>query len=268
MPQDKIHMTLFTLADLRRPDALGALGAVLDGHPLLRPQRLDTRDPARREVDSAADALVADAPRLDPAKPHWWFFTRTGTPRLTGTLEVARGDSVSDLTITWPSAWFDRRERLDAIAQVFIALGGVLGALYGRAGLATMFRQRNDSLNRTRREPGRFSARLQADLARELPDVYWLNYFGPGFVEHWGERLDTLGVRRDHTPAGAVVIWATETPFVHDASVHAISDYAFKRPFYEALGFDTFMSETQRRGEPGEHVPALDVHRRLVVRGG
>ena len=268
MAQDVIQVTLFTLADLRRPDALRALGEELDRHALLAPKRLDTRDPVRAEIENAATALAELASGLAPDQHQWVFFTRPGAPRLTGTLHLKPSDTTTDLTISWPASWFDRPERLDALAGVVTALGDTIGAMYGRAALGEMYTQRNDALNRARRKPGQFSVRVKPDFDRELPDVYWLNYFGPGFVEHWGARLDTLGVRRDRTPAGAMVVWATETPFVHDASVHAISDYAFKRPFYEALGFDTFMSETQRQGAPGEHVPALDVHRRLAVGGG
>ncbi|HXA29535.1 MAG TPA: hypothetical protein VN193_12420 [Candidatus Angelobacter sp.] len=269
MAAESILANFFSVADLRRPGALRALGAEFDRHALLRPARVDNKDPARQKVDSAADAMGEGEPRLDPNRWQWWFYSRPGAPQLSGTLQVEKADEVHDLGFSWrPAEWFDRPERLDTLFDVVAAVGDAMGALYGRAALGLMYTQRNNALDRTRREPGKFGARLQPDLGRELPDVYWLNYFGPGLVQHWGGRLDTLGVKRLHTPGGAVLVQATETPFVHDPAMKPISAYPFKQPFYEALGFDTFMSETQSRGEPGQHVPAIEVHRKIAAERG
>ena len=266
MAEEFILATFFSAANLRRPGALRSLGAELDRHKLLRPARVDNHDPARNQVESAASAMAEGEQRFDPDKWQWWFFSRPGSPRLSGTLEVHKPGEVNELSFSWrPAAWFDRAERLDQLAATVAAVGDAMGALYARVAHSPMYTQRNQALDRARREPGRPGPRLQPDLERELPDVYWLNYFGPGLVQHFGERLETIGVRRERTPAGAVLAWATETPFVHDAAMRPISAYPFKQPFYDALGFDTFMSETQKRGEPGQHLPLLDVHRRIAA---
>lgn len=99
------------------------------------------------------------------------------------------------------------------------------------------------------------------DFECEIPDVYWLNYFGPGYVEFFGARLERIGVRRTRTKTGGLLVWAAETPFVFER-VNSIAEYGFKQPFYEALGRDTFRYETQHRGRPGQRVPTFDVHRR------
>jgi hypothetical protein len=265
MSASQLKMTVFSVADLRRPGALRALGAELDRHAELRPTRIDTKDPVRAAAPSAADALGQGEGLLTPGKMQWWFLARPEKPRLSGgSLRVADGDAVSEFGASWDAKWFDRPERLDLLGALLAGVADAMRAMYGRVALDDMYTQRNQALDKTRVEPGRFGARLKADFGRELPDVYWLNFFGPGFVEHWGARLDSLGVRRDRTATGGLVVWSTPTPFVHDPLIAATSDYEFKRPFYDALGFDTFMSETQRRPEPGELVPTLEVHRRLA----
>ena len=76
-------------------------------------------------------------------------------------------------------------------------------------------------------------------------DVYWLNAFGPAFVERWGARLDGVGVRQIDTSTGGRVIWAADTPFLFDPEVSSTEDYPWKQPFYDALGRDTFVHRTQ-----------------------
>jgi hypothetical protein len=46
------------------------------------------------------------------------------------------------------------------------------------------------------------AGRSPTDFERELPDLYWLNYLGPGCVSYFGDRLGTLGVRREPTKTG------------------------------------------------------------------
>jgi hypothetical protein len=106
-------------------------------------------------------------------------------------------------------------------------------------------------------------ARVFPDFERELPDVYWLNFFGPAYLARWGKRLDGLGVRRD-TVAGGLIVWATDEPPAV-SEVTAIADYPFKAAFYAALGRDTFTSEAQQPGAKGEHVPMFDAHRRYAA---
>jgi hypothetical protein len=106
--------------------------------------------------------------------------------------------------------------------------------------------------------------RLVEDPAREVSDVYWWNYFGPGFVERWADRLESLGVKQVETPAGAVAIWATDSPFVYNPKVRTLGAYPWKRDFYEALGEDVFMWEGQQQRAPGEVVPSWDDHHRVA----
>ena len=87
---------------------------------------------------------------------------------------------------------------------------------------------------------------------------------GPLFPGSMGVRLTELGARQKRTLAGASVVMATDTPFVFDPKIKRIDGYAWKSPFYVALGADTFMHEGQKQREMGELVPDFDAHRRAA----
>ena len=97
---------------------------------------------------------------------------------------------------------------------------------------------------------------------RAIPDVSWLNYFGPTLIAHLGaDRLDGLGWRQSVTAAGGRVIWATETPLVFDPTAEFMTDYEWKQPFYHALGRETFLHEHWRDPGIGVLVPSYEGHR-------
>ncbi len=97
--------------------------------------------------------------------------------------------------------------------------------------------------------------------AHELTDVFWVQFFGPSFVAHWGEeKIERLGIRRERTDNGGVVVWATESPFTHDPTVARMDDYAWKRPFYDVLGHDAVLHEGFTRQPPGTLVPTYEEH--------
>ena len=58
-----------------------------------------------------------------------------------------------------------------------------------------------------------------------------------------------------------MVVWATETPFVHDPAVPSMTVYPWKRSFYDALGLDTFLHERWHDTGRGVYVPTFDEHR-------
>jgi hypothetical protein len=97
-----------------------------------------------------------------------------------------------------------------------------------------------------------------------LWDIAWLNYFGPAFLERRGPALDRLGVRQEATANGGIIVWATHTPFVFDATARAMTDYRWKRPFFEELGPETILHERWRVQERGAVVPSFEEHRRAT----
>jgi hypothetical protein len=255
--QDHLLVDIQSVADLRSSSALAAIGRELDWDPNLRMERFGPNDPPRTPIESAEAALREWRPAAKSERGHWWFFlSRKGRPRGRATIQITTLDPTKQLYAhsVYPSylaSWFDTPERLDEIADLLRRLAEATRAFYGRAALGAMYDQHNLRLDHL----------PPPSYEREIPDVYWLNYFGPGYVEFFGAQLERLGVRRTRTKTGGLLVWATETPFVFDR-VSRVADYAFKQPFYEALGRDAFRSEDQLRGGPGEHVPTYDAHRR------
>ena len=246
-----------TVADLRSSSALGAIGRELDRDPNLRMQRFGTGDPPRTPIESAEAALRSWRPAAKDERGHWWFFlSRRDEPRGRGSIIITTLDPTKALYAhsvgaTYSASWFDNSDRLDEIAGLLRRFAEATRAFYGRAALGAIYDQHNVRLDHL----------PPLGYEREIPDVYWLNYFGPGYIELFGARLERIGVRRVRTENGGLLVWATETPFVLDRDSR-VADYGFKQPFYEAIGRDAFRSEDQLRGAAGEHVPTFDVHRR------
>lgn len=255
--QDVLLLDVQSVADLHSSSALAAIGRELDRDPNLRMQRFGTGDPPRTPIESAEAALGDWRPAAKDERGHWWFFlSRRDEARGRASIVITTLDPTKALYAhvvgaTYRASWFDKTDRLDEIAGLLRRVAEATGAFYGRAALGAIYDQHNLRLDGL---PPR-------NYEREIPDVYWLNYFGPGYVEFFGPRLERLGVRRERTENGGLLVWAAETPFVFKR-VDSIADYDFKQPFYEALGRDAFRSEAQLRGAPGEHVPTFDVHQR------
>jgi hypothetical protein len=255
--QEVLLLDVQSIADLRSSSSLAAIGRELDRDPNLRMQRFGTGDPPRTQIDSAEAALRDWRPAPKDERRHWWFFlSRNDEPRgrasiIITTLDPTKALYAHTAGATYGASWFDSPDRLDEIAGLLRRLAEATGAFYGRAALGAIYDQHNLKLD----------GLPPLDHEREIPDVYWLNYFGPGYLDHFGARLERIGVRRVRTENGGLLVWASETPFVLEPGSR-VADYEFKQPFYEALGRDTFRSETQHRGEKGELVPTFDAHRR------
>jgi hypothetical protein len=261
-PDDTILLEVFSVADLRSPAALPSIGRALDEDPEFRPERFGPRDPPGTKVAGAEKALAAWRPATRDAARDWYFFANRQTPpKGRATVQIAAPMPgrvpLHSVSCAYASAWFERADRVERVVRLFGRLAEATSAFYGRAALGAMYDQRNLLIQLAQ---GQLEGRVFPDFERELPDVYWLNFFGPAYVERWGARLDGLGVRRGRV-AGGLLVWATETPSAV-AKGAAITDYPFKQGFYTALGRDTFMSEAQRPGERGKNVPTFDAHRR------
>ncbi len=254
----RLEFELCSYADLRRPGALTHLGRALDSEPMLRLDRMDTREPVRNLIASA-EAYLSDGRELIAGEEV--LFERRLFPKLSGELNApayADGEGAADEEFIADAGrphrfrgemaesdrdWLFEEVNLDAFAQWFARVAAAFDAAYGYAADHQMAHQQAGEFGRLRREkrwapmpPGPESDR------HSLRDVYWLNYFGPAYVERWGERLARLGVRSLGTANGGVVVWATPTPFVYREDVASFMDYDWKRPFYEALGREAFVN--------------------------
>jgi hypothetical protein len=150
-----------------------------------------------------------------------------------------------------------RDSLLDLACDLFVAMQ----CFYGRLDSAAMRTRRTD-LRTHAAEDGRMWLPRREDPAfvvwdRWVEDVWWVNLFGPAYVERWGRaRLDGLGVWRRDLPNGGIVLASAESP-PDPRSADTISGYAHKRPFYEALGVETFVHESVEIPTPGRWVPTL-----------
>ncbi len=263
----QLEWWIYSVADLRATGRPRSIGEAIESDPDFRPTiAARTFPPKRRLKASFADYTAALESRFDPNEAEGWFTERDVRPRGRGeVLLMDKGRLGQRLPHTVKGGvvdidWLESAERLERFASYLERVADSVGAFYGYCALNLMVQQRVRLLKKNAVTwLGRLSGvgRVTEDLARELPDVYWWNYFGPAYVERWGDRLQTVGVKRTTTPGGAMAIWATETPFVLDAKARRLDSYEWKRTFYGALGEDVFMRERQRQREPGEVVPNL-----------
>ncbi len=258
-----------SLAPLREAGRLRALGQALESESDLASTQVARSFPPQRKLKgSLADLLGSYETRLNPKEPEMWFFARNDTPVGDGDLYLA---DARHLELDMPHAvnagfkdtdWFHSPEQLRKLAAYLTRVADAASAFYAYCASSHILDQRLKLLESNAVLGHLFKGgRAVPDLHRELPDVYWWNYFGPAFVKKWGGKLDGLGVRNESTPAGARVVWATETPFVLDRSVRRLAGYPWKEPFYAALGNDTFMREGQKPRSTGEAVPDFNAHR-------
>lgn len=244
-----LGLDLYSFTDLLLPGAMAELGHAFDADARLRPERMDVRDPIRNKVTSAEEYLTG---AVDFVGSEDILFERRHEPRLAGALSApsyrlaALRDSPHRLYAgsgDTDEAWLRDPEHLEGFAQLFVRLAGAFDGFYGFASDDQMWRQQAGEFARARRQ-GRYAPQTPGPLSdgHSVRDVYWLNYFGPAYLELWAERLSGLGVRQERTSNGGVVIWAAETPFLYREDVGSFMDYPWKRPFYDALGLDAFVN--------------------------
>lgn len=270
--RSELVWAVFSLAPLRRPGRLRGLGRALESDPDFAYTHVGRSFPPHRKLrGSLAEVLGSYEGRLDPNQPEMWFFARHDVPTADGDLYVADDRRLNRLDMPHAinagfghAEWFAPPERLRKLSAYLTRVADAAGAFYAYCASSEMLDQRASLLQRNASSLfGRLlkAGRVAEDLHRELPDIYWWNYLGAAFVQMWAGKLDGLGARQEVTPAGARVIWATETPFVFDDGVRKLEDYPWKRAFYTALGDDAVMHEAQRRRTPGEVVPDFNAHR-------
>jgi hypothetical protein len=264
-PPESLHFGVRTFADLRRPRALARVGRALDAEPALRFEKLGRHERGQVAVESLERALGDWRPTdRERAIGMDIFLSRRKVPRADGFISVTNEDPTKQVYAHsvyggFEAAWFERdAARLELFVEFFRRLVGATRAFYGSAAYASFYNQQAALMARAR---GLFAR--PPILDRELTDVYWLMFLGPAYLARFGDRLRGLGVSQ--TPiAGGILIRTTERPTIE--VVDATTDYAFKQPFYDALGKDTFYWEGQEPAAEGERVPTFDEHRRAAGR--
>jgi hypothetical protein len=262
-----VFLDLYSLADLRQPAAVRAIGHALDEDARLRPARMDVRDPIRQKIVSAEDYLGSiEAPNAQGTERY--LYDRRAAPRHGGGIAFARR---APEELTSPHRIYlsmaeeeviGRPELVDAIAALFVRLADGFDAFYGFVTHSKLpWQQRVELLEATRQGMVVPLYPTMATDRTSVRDVYWLNYYGPAFVERWGARIDTAGTHQVRVDNGGRVVWAADTPFLYDPNVTDTSQYPWKQSYYDAVGRDSFVHRHQM---PGMHVPTWDDHRRFL----
>ena len=270
---ENLHIEVLSVADLVGQDRIRLLGRVIDSFDELKPERAGPRDPPRSQVLSVEQHLVEWQPSIRPGDYYTQLFSRTRRfPTTYGMLQVT-GDiwnyppyAPHRFEYGVEEEWLVDSDRLQRIADFFEQASDAIDAFWGAAGLTSFRRQANDLVRRAQDAgtlvlPGMPGTGW--DLREHaIPDVFWLNYFGRTLLAHWGrENLEGIGARQRLTASGGLIVWSTESPFVFDPSAASLSAYPWKRPFYDALGPDTFLSERWSDPGLGVAVPTYEGHR-------
>lgn len=261
-----------SVAPLLRAGMGVTLGGVLDEHSSFRPTRFGPRDPARTKVtDPPAQLEALLAKSTGPSSLDVYFDGPNERSGSMGLLpdpfawEAKEGAHHS--TIEW---WVGAPTG-DALGQTeafFRRWCEVTDAYYGFITTSSMARQLAGFRGNHRNSRPWQSSPLEISTKKKysvyelfVADVYWVQYLGPGFVARFGrEMLGELGVRREETSNGGVIVWATEAPVDADPGAQRPEDYPWKQPFYDALGRGVFFRSDYEWADFGEHVPLLREH--------
>jgi hypothetical protein len=251
------------------PDLARAVAGAMEAHERFTPTRAGTREPLRNLRGGFLEFTETELAK-SAGRPFRILYGRPD-PVLHGTLDIFTDTTLDRRPRTHvidagiPLATLDPDGR-DAFVAWALDLFDALEVLHGFVTTSDMQAQRKGLISEAT-ERGEMAAPLWSDplytsLDRVVSDVYWVNYFGPAFVDRWGpERFAATGARLEERSGGAVALWAAGEPPALDPAVRRLADYPFKQPFYAALGREAFTRESPDMPEPGQHVPTLHEHR-------
>lgn len=216
---DGLYLIIRSFADLTMDRAL-AVARAFDAHPPLRPVKVGG-DPARIRVEPSLEALVAkhglpiqwltvrrngrypdfEGGEIDLMRgrgswsgtpPEWAEESEIGGPNHLGKFVYhLAGHKIEQY---WLAGTLSEPGFVDLVAALFEGLVVAVDAAYGYV------------VAESRRPDG-----LPSAVDRQLPGVFWLNYFGPAFVNAHRALEAVAGARRLAT--GGILVQTTEEPW-------------------------------------------------------
>jgi len=272
-----IAATIYTVVDMLDLRNIGILEKVLDSSEIITAKKIDAKSPPRRKADRFTDVLtdlvknrthsgVYDSILINSTSggkfPFWTLMDLQGTGRV-GPPDK-RDWGYSCLSFIYECEKYDE-EVLCKFKNLFARVCVAVNAFYGKVYEHSFSVQRDHFMALTADHP--LDRKTIPDFDREIQDIYWLNYFGPGYVNHWEKnKVEALAIEYEviHLENDGICVQTTREPVIADKSMRKITDYPFKKHFYEILGYNTFMHEYHQPGVLGEYVPTLEYHRSLL----
>lgn len=241
----------------------------MDAYPRFTPTRAGAREPLRALKSGFAAFVEEELARIgdEPFR----IIVETPVEDFGGTIDIWADTDLDRRPVTHkvdaglPLANLDP-DGLDAVVALALDAFDALEVFHGFVTTADMQAQRkgiiSDATAAGRMAAPRWHDPLYTSLDRVVSDVYWVNHFGPAFVDRWGiDRFKAIGQRLSLRPSGAVAVCAADAPLPVDPTVKRLTDYPWKAPFYSALGIGAFTHETTEAPERGRFVPTLQDHR-------
>lgn len=261
--RSEVRLLLESFADMSLERAV-AVAAVFDAHPHLRPVKVGG-DPARTTVGDSLAARVEDN-----GLPVDWLTVRLGKryPRFEGgeirLFEGRGGFSGSQVdgeweyvphphrvTATFLAESIPTEEHLEEVVTLFTELAEAFDACSGHVASGWEL-WRHQQWARPRPSP--------AFVLRELPNVFWLNCFGPAFTNRWPALKEVEDGRSD-LPNGGVVIRTTPDPWPDDPADEGPFDAPWKHQVVAATGTTPYVAGTSEPSRDlGVVVPSVEEH--------
>ena len=275
-----LTVEVLSLAQPGVEDFMASVAAVLDAHPRHAPTRVGPRDPARTEVVDLGVQLV-DLGRARASE-------RLVTLHLSCPEREEHG-TVSYVTDPFrfhpPGHVHPSKVDLGLVPDDPGSVGDLLAdlaeateAFYGHVSWTPHSRQLRGRFLRDHNEryggspaggePPTWQPPPHQVLEMHVPDVFWVQVFGPAYVEMWGaDRLEAAGVRRRRLAHGGYAVWACEDPPAYDDDVDRPEGYAWKQSVYDAIGPEPFLRSDRGWNDFGAHVPLMTQHAAALSRG-
>lgn len=250
---------------------------VLDGADSLAPDRGGFSERTRQLGKGGVAGMLENVADRRLRDGLWMIYERRsnqlwGDLRIFPETRLATAPRFHEVAFHLPLLRIQTEEALrEAAIQLWCDLFVAIDGFYGRADTAAMRRRRlnlrSAAADRGKMWIPRWNDPTFVIYDRWVEDVWWLNLYGPAYIERWGvEVVERLGVRRRWLDNGGVAVWSCEglpDPMV----ARSITGYPHKKSFYDALGQDTFTRESLEIPEPGIRVPLLHEHERSSMLG-
>ncbi len=241
-----LKMVVETDRDIGTREAAEVFLGVLSRHPRFLPQRFGVHEPLRTAYDPGDHDSFIHVWLGEPIQPDYWvgniLIRRTKAIPYFGSVSWVRGQRrMNSVAVTIP----DRHVSAGVVDET-LALGQdlfcALGGQYGYACDWNEYVEKNMTGWWVHPETGRRQGGKHHghDRTRHLPGVCWANFFGPAYVEFFGEeRLEGApAFAKERLPCGGWLLFTASSPGAWDRADTRLMQEHLK----DHLGRDAFFA--------------------------